>query len=1056
MNNEFHDIRVYAEGVQIPAYAVTRTVRGGKTMKFTIRIPPIPSGFRVLPNTLVQIFVRRQKTDPEPLPDKEDEEDELQDRDNKTAEWVMFAEGRVKTRNIKSGKHGNLSTYLRCEGFRGDWDEVSMGFDIGQKRGLPQTRENHLFFGFSSGEGTDEEIFDGFDAGRVGATLEGLGSYSGNYQSFFYALQQMMEKGPVKAAVGLIAGMPRFSPLFRRRYLALNTHRRIGFVENKRIIKWLQDRGATQQITQRMRSMPASTTLADVINMFMKDSKHKWISIPSPTFHAENLEQEKKSSTNEKDQNKGPKILTPSGTEKGDTEEKNPWKTWANYQKTRNIATLYNDPRVKSYLDVIARSEFAGVNIPKNKQYQALYGAGQHGGDRYFSDFDDHPFNKEERDPFDGPSGSTTAAGRYQIQKSTWNDKTTNNWSFDRFDSTRQDLFAVLLILRSNAMKPLLNGKMGEVNDKVSNIWASIPAADGKGHYEEQSDVPYGHEDITKQQNKRIKYWLNKLGGKAPAATYNGDVKEEVQSVEQVAPSTAFMPDFFMQAPPKCNIIFPNQVEDFEANESFKQAVTRIMMRSGIGLPNTGRKGANTARKAARDKAYAPRKLDFLLSKLSDYKAEADSMTPKEREKMKEEIKQATVNVEDIDEETKKDLKRAAKKRRQRAFQNDISSDDILSSVLAGDTEAEGNLLSIYSLDELFRGLHPYISQFPFLRVGDAPDSDDADGSDSSSSNNNETGSEGAKIEKEIRDQVAKNFDVLKKITPMDNDAVQNDVKTAAEDSKKISEKERNLQTVTAESIYANYAYMKIRRQPRRMNYTGPLNLDLAANFTGAIFHPALGWATGVVREVTDVIDVQNQTASTSAQFSHCRFMTDLENEVWRHIEMAADAEASTLNDAGLSSNPVFYEDRFRPEKVGESTYQPLLGVDSIWDWAKENMDEEPNSLIEVLNELYNTYDEQPKPNFWRKRKFRRRIIREKEFFEEVLGVEKNGEDWVDTNGEKGSYHVYDMPDEDEAFMKERMEWAKEYRENLRGSNHAIDASFGSSSQLASSAEIGD
>lgn len=1044
MKDQSYELKAYAEGVEIPVYGVTRRQVQGQPLNFTLRMPAIPESFRVLPNTLVQVFVRRPTSEVVPPIEEQEESEESSGENSESSseeseespeepqrkmgeEWVLFAEGRVKARNLKSGSYGSLSTFLRCEGFFGDWDEVKMGFDIGQSRDYPRPRESHFFFGFSTGKEENKVPVEGFEAGQAGATMKGAGEYAGPYQSFFFGVQKMMTNGPVQAAVGTVATMPNFSPLFRRRYLGLNTQRRLGFVENKKIIGWLKDREAMSKITQRMKSMPASASLVDVLKLFLRDSRHKFVNIPSPTFHPENLPSKKEKENKKESKSDGDGGREMVGGGKGESEEEE-----RTVDPNQSAEELLKDPRIKAYLDNIARSEFQG-NLSKEDQYGTAYGGITEEGRDFVPEEDGHPYNRQplavKKNPFEfqGPDGRTTAAGRYQFQVETWEDV-----GYDTMAPENQDLAAVKLLKQQNAVSPILNGDIKTANDRVHNIWASIPNEAGQGTSPNQP-VPYGHEKMTKYQNSRLRHWTGELGGKVPAAHLDDEIIKDSLAITQVMPSLVFLPDLFDAPPPLSNVVFPDQIEDFRANESFKQATTRIMMRSGLSMKYQGLSGAPSARAMARDRGYAPRRIAFTIDRLKGYTEKNDTMTPEERKELSKRINEATVEVSDLDEETMKDLERAAEKRKQLQYESEIRDKDILENIAAGDTELPGGLLSMYTLDELFRGLHPKISQFPFMRLGDAPDEDES-GSDSESA--------GAKIEEDIRKAIAENFKRLSN-SPFNYKKVVKDSKNIEKGSEEYRNKrDEIMQTVTAESIYANYQYMKVRRRPRRLSYSGPLNLDLAAGFTGAVYHPSIGWSTGFVTKVTDRIDVQNNRASTEARYSYCRFLSDLQNPVWKHLEMSADAETNQLNDAGLASNPVFFDDKFSPGKIGDSVYQHLLRIGSIYDWAKENMDaEEPESelsTLQILNEIYNRYRDHPSQNYWRRNNFSRRIIREAEVFYAVMGATLNDSgNW----GER--HHVFEMPEEGEVFVEERANWAIEYANQIKAQNYSIDSSFG-------------
>ena len=109
-------------------------------------------------------------------------------------------------------------------------------------------------------------------------------------------------------------------------------------------------------------------------------------------------------------------------------------------------------------LDLIAKAEGA--------DYDTIVGGGK------FSDFSSHP-NIVGLRTKEGPS---TAAGRYQITGTTYNDIAPKLGLSD-FSKETQDKIAIKLIERAGALDLVDKGDINGAVDKLGNIWASLPSS---------------------------------------------------------------------------------------------------------------------------------------------------------------------------------------------------------------------------------------------------------------------------------------------------------------------------------------------------------------------------------------------------------------------------------------------------------------------------------------------------------------------------------------------------------------------------------------------------
>jgi lysozyme len=124
------------------------------------------------------------------------------------------------------------------------------------------------------------------------------------------------------------------------------------------------------------------------------------------------------------------------------------------------------DPRVRAFLDTIARSE--GAN------YNTVVGGGT------FSDFSRHP-NRGVTLTIKGKRVQSHAAGRYQFMPKTWN-PIQQKFGLPDFSPHSQDLAAVELLKQKGALTPLLNNKFRSAVTAVAPVWASFPGANYNQH----------------------------------------------------------------------------------------------------------------------------------------------------------------------------------------------------------------------------------------------------------------------------------------------------------------------------------------------------------------------------------------------------------------------------------------------------------------------------------------------------------------------------------------------------------------------------------------------
>lgn len=130
----------------------------------------------------------------------------------------------------------------------------------------------------------------------------------------------------------------------------------------------------------------------------------------------------------------------------------------------QELEKALSNPNVRKMLDVIAGAE--GVKHGYNTKF----------GNERFDDLKAHPNVKKEFTQTDGKKNSTTAAGRYQFLKGTW-DSVSKKYGLTDFSPKNQDLAAVALILGRGALGDVMKGDFTKAVGKLGGEWASLPSS---------------------------------------------------------------------------------------------------------------------------------------------------------------------------------------------------------------------------------------------------------------------------------------------------------------------------------------------------------------------------------------------------------------------------------------------------------------------------------------------------------------------------------------------------------------------------------------------------
>lgn len=133
---------------------------------------------------------------------------------------------------------------------------------------------------------------------------------------------------------------------------------------------------------------------------------------------------------------------------------------------------------VVAFLDMLAWSEGTdnGRQKTNDRGYDVLVGGA------LFVGYDDHPRKLVRLNA----SLSSTAAGRYQFLKRTW-DSLRKKHGFRDFGPLNQDLGCIDLIRGRGALADVIAGRFALAVQKCRKEWASLPGA-GYGQHEQRLD----------------------------------------------------------------------------------------------------------------------------------------------------------------------------------------------------------------------------------------------------------------------------------------------------------------------------------------------------------------------------------------------------------------------------------------------------------------------------------------------------------------------------------------------------------------------------------------
>ncbi|MCO8100115.1 glycoside hydrolase family 24 protein [Acinetobacter indicus] len=181
----------------------------------------------------------------------------------------------------------------------------------------------------------------------------------------------------------------------------------------------------------------------------------------------------------------------------------------------QELEKALNNPNVRKILDVIASSE--GVK----HGYNTIF------GNERTEDLKAHPNIRKEFTQTDGKKNTTTAAGRYQFLKGTW-DRVSKRYGLNDFSPKNQDLAAVALILGRGALGDVIKGDFTKAIGKLGGEWASLPSSNYAQPKKSWEDIKAMVGDIEPPKRKPAQNRINQL-----ITAYDKQVKAKPAATKQ-------------------------------------------------------------------------------------------------------------------------------------------------------------------------------------------------------------------------------------------------------------------------------------------------------------------------------------------------------------------------------------------------------------------------------------------------------------------------------------------------------------------------------------------
>ena len=129
------------------------------------------------------------------------------------------------------------------------------------------------------------------------------------------------------------------------------------------------------------------------------------------------------------------------------------------------LEALLGNPNVRKMLDLISYAEGTQAN-----GYYTTFGGGRQ------SSLATHENRRKSFKQTDGKTNTSSAAGRYQFLKGTW-DGLARQYGLKDFSERSQDIGALALIAQKGQLERVVAGDVKGAVSKLGSIWASFPSS---------------------------------------------------------------------------------------------------------------------------------------------------------------------------------------------------------------------------------------------------------------------------------------------------------------------------------------------------------------------------------------------------------------------------------------------------------------------------------------------------------------------------------------------------------------------------------------------------
>lgn len=224
----------------------------------------------------------------------------------------------------------------------------------------------------------------------------------------------------------------------------------------------------------------------------------------------------------------------------------------------QELEKALSNPNVRKMLDVIANAE--GVK----HGYNTIF------GNEHSDDLKAHPNVKKEFTQTDGKKNSTTAAGRYQFLKGTW-DKVSKKYGLTDFSPKNQDLAAVALILGRGALGDVMKGDFTKAVGKLGNEWASLPSSPYAQPKKSWRDIQNMVGEVKAPDRKPAQNRINQLVAAYDKQAKASTTKKQIDPQKKQANVNRLLEAFDKQNPQKAQ---PSGLPDFDENGVIREDQT--------------------------------------------------------------------------------------------------------------------------------------------------------------------------------------------------------------------------------------------------------------------------------------------------------------------------------------------------------------------------------------------------------------------------------------------------------------------------------------------------